>query len=53
MNLQIPSTNIQRSAKLQTPNGNCKQPDVWRLDFLWSLDVGAWSFVHPVDWRFI
>src|SRR5438876_9028992 len=45
---QAPSSKLQRSSKLQT--STCARPDgvgAWRLKFLWSLELGAWSLV----WR--
>jgi hypothetical protein len=46
--LQAPSTNIQRSSNVQAPTRAPRAGDlvfeVWRLKFLWSLDVGVWSF---------
>src|SRR5437879_716559 len=38
---QHPSSKHQRSTKLRTPNTRF---EAWFLKFLWSLDVGAWSF---------
>src|SRR5208283_372982 len=44
--LQIPTSNIQRSAKLKTPIRRAHVLfGAWCLKFLWSLDVGAWSFM--------
>src|ERR1035438_1607696 len=43
--LQYPSSNIQRNFNNQVSKPTRGTFDVWRLEFLWSLDVGAWSFV--------
>jgi len=54
--LQVPSlqetrrqnSKFQTPQKLQTSNSNPKGPqhfEIWVLEFLWSLDVGAWSFL--------
>jgi len=42
--LQIPSSNIQRNTKLQIAVKFPRCFDAWLLEFLWSLDVGAWMF---------
>jgi hypothetical protein len=52
MKIQDPGSKIQKSSKSQAPNGglsNVTQPyanaiDVWILVFVWSLELGAWSF---------
>jgi hypothetical protein len=44
MKLQAPTSNIQRSTKPKAPNGVCGGLDVWNLDVLWSLELGAWNF---------
>ena len=43
MKLEAPSSNIQRSLKLQVPSLRARLFEVWWLKFLWSLDVGTWS----------
>jgi hypothetical protein len=44
MKLQAPTSNIQRSTKLQAPNGAPGGFGVWNLDVLWSLEFGIWNF---------
>jgi hypothetical protein len=60
LKLQTPNTKLQRSSKLQAPSSkeapNPKpqipkklqipksKSDVWNLMFLWSLELGIWSF---------
>jgi hypothetical protein len=49
MKLQAPTSNIQRSSKLQAPineRGDLRSVGfgVWNLEFLWSLELGAWNF---------
>jgi hypothetical protein len=44
MKLQAPTSNIQRSTKPQAPIGASGGVDVWNLDVLWSLELGAWNF---------
>jgi hypothetical protein len=41
---QAPSSKLQRSTKLQISNNHRVVFEAWCLEFLWSLDVGAWSF---------
>jgi hypothetical protein len=52
--LQPPSSNIQRSTKLQAPShelqariarGGFRLFEHWCLKFLWSLEVGIWCFL--------
>jgi hypothetical protein len=42
--LQIPSSNIQTTPKLQPPNNVRLSLRAWSLLLLWCLDVGAWNF---------
>jgi hypothetical protein len=45
--MKAPNSKLQHPEKHQSP-GSKKIArgwfDVWSLKFLWSLDVGAWSF---------
>jgi|GEM_PF-3084320 len=45
MKIQIPSSKLQGSSKHQAPNMGVALVDFdyWNLEFLWSLDVGAWN----------
>jgi hypothetical protein len=48
--MKAPSTNIQAPEKLQEPNFRKKFGyserflEAWSLKFLWSLELGIWSF---------
>jgi hypothetical protein len=45
--MKAPSSKLQHPEKLQTANTNQHGHGnfgAWCLKFLWSLDVGAWSF---------
>ena len=44
MKLQNPSSKLQRSTKRQILNDPRRRFGAWFLEFLWSLDVGAWNF---------
>jgi hypothetical protein len=44
MKFQAPSSKLQRSTKLQISDNHRAVCGAWCLEFLWSLDVGAWSF---------
>src|ERR1035437_8767994 len=42
---QTPSSNIQRNSKRQTLNQAARREfGAWDLEFLWSLELGYWSF---------
>jgi hypothetical protein len=49
--MKAPSTNIQAPEKHKTPNFKPKSEraafsvGAWSLKFLWSLELGIWSFV--------
>src|SRR5208283_2577346 len=46
--LKAPNPKLQHPEKFQTPNIKlraCVKLELGRLKFLWSLDVGAWSFI--------
>src|ERR1043165_707479 len=55
--LQTPSTKLQISSKSQAPKACAHvQFGVWCLEFPWSLELGAWSFIAsassaPSIWR--
>src|SRR5204863_4700125 len=40
--LQTPSSKLQRNTKLQISNASLF--GAWNLKFLWSLELGVWSF---------
>jgi hypothetical protein len=47
--MKAPSSNLQHPEKLQKPSfGNrvdcAGEFGVWDLEFLWSLELGIWSF---------
>jgi hypothetical protein len=46
--MKYPSSNIQAPEKHQASNSKREfHPEIfeaWNLEFLWCLDVGAWSF---------
>jgi hypothetical protein len=45
MKHQAPTSNIQRSTKLQAPSLRVDAGlEAWNLKFLWSLELGIWSF---------
>jgi tetratricopeptide (TPR) repeat protein len=44
VNLQPPTSNIQRRSNIQYPNNYWSFVRAWRLDLLWILDVGCWMF---------
>ena len=46
MKLQIPSSKLQRSTKHQAHNLTPAILGAWSLKFLWSLELGIWSFVN-------
>jgi hypothetical protein len=41
---KAPTSKLQAPEKLQTSNKRRVGFEAWCLEFLWSLDVGAWSF---------
>jgi hypothetical protein len=47
---KAPSSNIQAPEKLQTTSAkkNCRASfGIGSLEFLWMLELGAWSFFSP------
>jgi hypothetical protein len=40
-----PNPKHQAPEKFQAPNINPRTFAAWKLVLLWSLDIGAWSFV--------
>jgi hypothetical protein len=44
---QAPTSREIPNFKLQTPVSPNERFDVWSLELLWSLDVGAWNFNWP------
>src|ERR1044071_4147664 len=48
---EAPSTKLQHPEKHQAPSTKLKSPlahgsfEVWCLEFLWSLELGIWSFL--------
>jgi hypothetical protein len=43
-NSQAPTSNLQRNFKPQAPIESSIEVVVWRLDVLWNLELGIWSF---------
>src|SRR6266581_9605428 len=47
INIQHPTSNIQRGSKSQAPKRAATGAlGIWILDLPWSLDLGSWMF-HP------
>lgn len=54
MNIQAPTSNLQRNTTLQAPS-LVPQHEAWNLEVLWRLVLGAWCFNHglrPVPRRY-
>jgi hypothetical protein len=43
MKLQMPASNIQRNTNNRPPTQAGYVFEVWRSEFLWSLELGDWN----------
>src|SRR5439155_27158596 len=50
--LQAPEKHQSTSPNKATARGGMVF-EIWKLGLLWSLEVGAWSFLIPLAWRLV